>query len=411
MDETTGVLSFERSVPAPAEAVYYAFSTGQGWRDWLCDSAVFKSLPGGSYHLSWDTGWYASGRIEELNKPSRVRLSWRGAEDPAATQVTIDLHGHDDHTHVSVAHSGFGDGEAWERARQEAARGWEVGLENLESIFTTGADLRTTRRPMVGLMGNDFNETIADQIGVPVAEGVRIAEAIEGMGMAKAGIQANDVIVELDGRAIRGWSDLGAVLQRRRAGDTIPMVFYRGKERRQAEVQLSARPSPATPLDPRAFARELREVNAKVIEEIRAVFEGVSEAEAEFAPEGEWSATEILAHLIVEEDWYLHWIGLFLSDAEAQWADNSKNRREQLQAVIQLSPTIGELLQRLVRDQETTASLLEASQEALGARKGVMWRLGVQFLHFPGSHAREHMEQIKKTLEAARAAEPATAAT
>src|SRR3970040_2111379 len=98
MDETTGVLSFERSVPAPAEAVYYAFSTGQGWRDWLCDSAVFKALPGGSYHLSWDTGWYASGRIEELNKPSRVRLSWRGAEDPAATQVTIDLHGHNDHT-------------------------------------------------------------------------------------------------------------------------------------------------------------------------------------------------------------------------------------------------------------------------------------------------------------------------
>jgi len=407
MEKMKDALSFEFSVSAPAEAVFYAFSTGQGWRDWLCDQAIFKPRAGGTYHLAWDTGWYVSGRVEELEKPSRVRLTWRGAEDPAASMVRIELHGHDDHTHGSVEHFGFGDGEAWEGARKQAQRGWEVGLENLESIFTSGADLRITRRPMVGLMGNDFNEQIAAQIGVPVKEGVRIAKAVEGMGMASAGVQANDVIVELGGRAIRGWSDLGAALLGRRAGDTIPVVFYRGSERRHADVKLSARPLPETPLDASTFARKLRELNAKVIEEIWAVFEGVGEAEAELTPEGEWSAKENLAHLVLGEEWNLHWYGQFLTDSEYQSSGEGGNRREQLRAILTGSPSVRELIDRLARAQEQTSSLIEASAAVLRLRRGVMWRLGMFHLHFPGDHEREHIAQIRKTLEAARAAEPA----
>jgi uncharacterized protein YndB with AHSA1/START domain len=407
MEKMKDGLSFEFSVSAPAEAVFYAFSTGQGWRDWLCDQAIFQPRPGGTYHLGWNTGWYVSGRVEELEKPSRVRLTWRGADDPAASVVRIELHGHGDHTHGSVEHFGFGDGEAWEDARKQAQRGWEVGLENLESIFSTGADLRITRRPMVGFMGNDFNEKIAAQLGVPVTEGVRLADTVEGMGAAKAGLQSNDVIVEFEGKPIRSWPDVGTILQRKRAGDSLPLAFYRGSQRHQVVLQLTARPIPETPLDPVAFAGKLRQVNSLVINEIQEVFKGVSELEAEFAPTGEWSSKQNLAHLIKEDEWNLHWIGQLLNDSEAQYADTWENRWEPLQAILGVSPTVEELIARLAKAKESTASLVEGSQAALQARKGVMWRLGMSMLHFPGDHEHEHLEQIKRTLEAARAAEPA----
>jgi uncharacterized protein YndB with AHSA1/START domain len=406
MEKKNDTLSFEFSVSAPAEAVFYAFSTGQGWRDWLCDTAIFQGRPGGDFHLSWDKGWYVSGRVEELEKPGRVRLSWRGAEDPAATQVRIELHGHGSHTHGTIVQTGFGEGEGWAKARAEAERGWELGVENLESIFDTGADLRITRRPMVGFMGNDFNEKIAAQIGVPVSEGVRLADTVEGMGAAKAGLRANDVIVELDGLPIRGWPDLAPILQRKRAGDSLPLAFYRGRDRHDVVLQLSARPIPETPLDPVEFAGKLREVNAGVMREIRELFQGVSEAEADFAPAGEWSSKQNLAHLIKEEEWQLHYIGQLLNDSEAQYIDSFENRWEPLEAIVSVTPTVKGLLDRLATAQEATARLLEASEQPLRERKGVMWRLGMGLLHFPGEHEREHMEQIKRTLEAARAAQP-----
>ncbi len=407
MEKMKEPLSFEFSISAPVEAVFYAFSTGQGWRDWLCNQAIFQPRSGGTYHLGWDTGWYVSGRVEELEKPSRVRLTWRGAEDPAASEVRIELHGQDVHTHGSIVHSGFGEGEAWGRGREQAQRGWEVGLVNLESIFSTGADLRITRRPMVGFMGNDFNEKIAAQFGVPVTEGVRLADTVEGMGAAKAGLQSNDVIVELEGKPIRGWPDFATILQHKRAGESLPLAFYRGSQRHDVVLQLSARPLPETPLDPEAFARKLRQLNTEVIGDIRAVFRGVTEPEAEFAPAGEWSSKQNLAHLIKEEEWNLHLIGQYLNDSEAQYEDSWENRWEPLNAILGVSSTVPELIERLAKAKETTAVLLEASQVPLQARKGVMWRLGMSMLHFPGDHEHEHLEQIKRTLEAARAAEPA----
>ncbi len=221
-------ITFERTVPGKPEDVYYAVSTSQGWRDWLVDAAYFRATPGGSFHLSWDIGWYASGTVETLEKPNMVILEWRGKDAPDTTQVAISLEPAGEGTHVQIVQSGFGEGKRWDASKELAAGGWETGLENLESIFDTGADLRVTRRPMLGIMGNDFSEEIAASIGVPVTEGTRLADVVEGMGAEQAGLQGDDVIVAMGGISIRDWGDLGPILQSKQAGDVVGVVFYRG---------------------------------------------------------------------------------------------------------------------------------------------------------------------------------------
>jgi uncharacterized protein YndB with AHSA1/START domain len=396
-------IKFERTVPGKPEDVFYAVSTSQGWRDWLADSAYFRSQPGGSFHLSWDTGWYASGTVEVLEKPSKVTLAWIGKDAPAATQVEVTLEPAGENTRVQIVQSGFGEGEDWDASRELAGEGWVTGLENLESIFDTGADLRITRRPMLGIMGNDFNEEIAASIGVPVTEGARLAEAIEGMGAAKAGLKGDDVIVEMDGTSLRSIESLGPVVQRRKAGDVVSVVFYRGAEKQEVEMELMGRPIPELDLDPVAFAQSYREVGAEVIKDLKEALEGVSEAEAEIATEDNWSIKENLAHLVLGEEYNINLLTELVQDGESQYAGGGENRRETLRAIVRTTPTIELLVQRLERAQEETCNMLEESQSVLAARKGVMWRLGSNWLHYPGGHEREHIEQMMREFALARA--------
>lgn len=404
MSGENGELKYERTIPARPKDVFYAISTSQGWRDWLADAAYFRARPGGSFHLSWDTGWYASGTVEVLEKPNTVTLKWRGNDAPAATQVVINLEPEGENTLLRLAHSGFGEGEKWDASRNLAASGWETGLENLESIFDTGADLRVTRRPMLGIMGNDFNEEIAKSIGVPVTEGTRLADVVEGMGAEKAGLQGDDVIVEMDETPIKTWVDLGPFLQSKQAGDVVRVVFYRGAEKQEVEMELMGRKIPDLDLDPMAFAQSYREASAQVMEELREALDEVSESEAEYTHGDGWSVKENLAHLATVEEWNLFTITALLSDNEWQSAGGGENRREQLRAVVRTTPTVELLVERIAKANEQTCSMLEESAPVLSARKGVMWRLGTDMLHFPGGHDREHIEQMSRELELARAA-------
>jgi uncharacterized protein YndB with AHSA1/START domain/uncharacterized damage-inducible protein DinB len=398
-------LEFKRLIPAPAEEVFYAFSTEQGWRDWLCHSARFRPLSGRNYQLSWDSGWFAAGSILTLERPHTVELSWHGPGDPATSRVSIRLHGRKGGTEVQISHAGLGEGEAWERARAEVQKGWEMGLENLESIFTTGEDLRIVRRPMLGIMMNDFTKEIAAEIGVPVTQGVRIDSALEGMGAARAGLLHDDVVVEMDSKPVRGFADLGAVLQGHKAGDTIPVTLYRGSEKKTLQMELSRRPIPEVPLDPAKLAEQVAAQHETVRRELSELFAGISEEQAGFRPEPDgWSAKDTLAHLIESEARNLDFIQDLLQDNEREFPDEGGNVRLRLEAMQASAPTAAALLHELENRQKETVHLLRHA-EKLKAREGVMWRLGRNWLEIPLLHERGHMEQMKAAIQAARAAQ------
>jgi uncharacterized protein YndB with AHSA1/START domain len=395
-------LSFRQVVDAVPEDVFYAFATAQGWRDWLCDSARFEAREGGSYQLAWASGWYAAGTVKECTRPEKVMMTWRGKDYPLSTDITIELKGEDGKTSIEIHHTGFGRGEEWEKIQDSARRGWETGLENLVSIFSTGEDLRIVRRPMLGIVSNVFNEEIADQLGVPVTKGVRIDQPLESMGAQRAGLQSDDVIVEMGGQAIKGGADLAVALQGKQAGDVIPVVFYRGSEKLSVNLELSRRPIEEFPLDPVAMAKRRREIDEEIVHELNELLEGVTETEAEFNPSPEaWSVKEILAHLIVSEQLAQFGITELICDAQREFSSGYDNVRAHLKAVLKVTPAIPELIDRLKACKEETATLLELAQE-LKARKGVLWRFDLEVLPFPGFHERGHMEQMAAAIEAAR---------
>ncbi|HEY43044.1 MAG TPA: PDZ domain-containing protein [Anaerolineae bacterium] len=402
MTEASDELVFSQRVEASPDNVFYAFTTAQGWRNWMCDSARFEGRPGGSYQLAWNNGWYASGTVCEVTRPEKVALTWLGMGDPGPTDVTIKLKEKDGKTLVELSHAGFGQKGDWVETRQEALKGWERGLENLESIFRTGEDLREIRRPLLGITVSDFNEQIAQELGVPVTKGIRVDKPIEGMGAERAGMRLNDVIVEMDDVQITGFAAINEARLGRHAGEVVKVVFYRGSEKHEVEMALSSQPFAEVPLNPVELAERVRAIDAEVMTELRALFVGVSEAEAEYCPSTEaWSAKETLAHLIVGEIGGQDYISSLINDNGYEFPENWSNVRARLQALVAVTPTIPELLDRLEKGKEETAILLERA-DALNARKGVMWGLGQGYLQLPGVHDRTHIEQMRAAIEAAR---------
>ncbi len=399
---TNEELTLSQVVDAVPEDVFYAFATAQGWRDWLCDSARFEARAGGSYQLAWANGWYATGTVHKLVKPEKVIFTWFGKDDPGPTEVTVKLKSKGKGTQVELRHSGFGQGEDWEKCLEDTRKGWQEGMENLESIFSTGKDLRIVRRPMLGISSNIFNEEVADELGVPVTKGVRIDQPLEGMGAKRAGLQSDDVIVEMCGQAIEGGADFITALQGKQAGDVIPIAFYRGPEKISVDMELSSRPIEEFPLDPVAMAKRIRDIDAEIIQELSELLEGVSETEVEYisSPEA-WSVKETLAHLITSEQFYQSNIVELICDAQRDFTSGYDNVRAQLKAVLKVTPTVPELIDRLKACKEETATLLELAEE-LKARKGVLWGFYFEVQTFPGFHERAHMEQMKASIEAAR---------
>src|SRR5205085_11969576 len=120
-------------------------------------------------------------------------------------------------------------------------------------------DLRVARRPMLGLSGGaPLEAERAARLGVPVTEGLWLDGFLEGMGARAAGLQKDDVLVSLGGQPVNAGTSLASLLQGHRAGDRVPIDFYRGTERHTVTVELSARPMIQPPASAEELAREVR---------------------------------------------------------------------------------------------------------------------------------------------------------
>jgi uncharacterized protein YndB with AHSA1/START domain len=396
-------LTFERTVNATPAQVYRAFTNSTALREWFCDAALADARPQGRVYFGWNSGYYASGAYTELKENELVAFTWCGRGEPASTQVQVALHAADVGTRVAISHNGIGSGEAWAEATQEFRRGWEAGLENLTSVIESGEDLRYTRRPMLGIMVGEFNAAVAAELKVPVTEGIRLDGVIEGMGAASAGLQKDDVITSIAGAEVTAYPTLTGALQRHRADDRVEVVFYRGAEKKSTTMVLSRRPLPEVPPTAKALSQAVHKLHAEADAELELFLAGVSETEASYHPApDEWNVKEILAHLITGERFQHNWITDLISDFEPWYDGYGGNVTARNQALVAAYPTVSELLEELKCNETETVALLAALPPEFIARKGTFTRLSYAMLETPGYHTRQHLEQMRAAIEAAR---------
>lgn len=391
-------LKVDLSIQAPIEQVYNAFTNSTTLREWLCDLATTDPKTGGRIYMWWTSGFYTCGEFTRLVPKQVVEFTWNGRGEPGPTCVQVNMSEAGGAVQLSLIHSELGEGPEWDDYRKEFMVEWERSLRNLVSVLETGADLRITRKPMLGIYLSDFNEKIAEHLNVPVKEGVRIDGTLDGLGAQKAGLLSNDVIVSMDGKPVNGFASISPIVQKHEAGDVIPVEYYRGPEKHTVQMELGHRPIPSIPWDPEKLADAVEAKYTEAQSALGEVLKGASEEQAEHRPgDGEWNTKEILAHLILNEQGLSNFSATIMTNSE-QWADGGENNLAQTQAVVAAYPTLPALLDELKRSEMVTVNMLRRCGAEFVARKSSYWRVAFNHLQVT-THTLQHIEQIKAALQ------------
>ncbi len=104
-------------------------------------------------------------------------------------------------------------------------------------IIQTGKVIHTGRAAL-GIRAVDVDPTLAVQDNLAVDHGVLIVSTVPNGPAAQAGLQAGDVIVNIDHHPVNDTSSLADALVSKNPGETVAVQVYRGKQHMTFNVKL-----------------------------------------------------------------------------------------------------------------------------------------------------------------------------
>lgn len=389
-------------VNASTRAAYRAFTNSTSMREWLCDVATVEARPKGRMYLWWRGDFYSSGHYLALEENKCVTFRWYSSIDPAPTEVTVGITEKDGGVLVRMDHT-IPEDQSWANKGETFRENWTESLENLKSVLETGIDLRIATRPMLGIAPGDFTAEQAAALGIPVREGLRLDGLVPGMGAERAGLQKDDVLVGMAGKEITSdFNTLPLAIAGKKGGDEIEVVFYRGPERKTVTMELSKRPMVDVPFNAAELVKQARALIEPALAELETCFAGSTDEQARKRPDPkEWSALEVVAHLIQNERANSIFLASVMDGNEAQFDGGGNNITAQVEATVAANPTVRLMLDELRRSVEEVlmfAGLIP--DDFIANNRGSYYRFGSIILQ-PNFHLGSHTQQIKDALEKA----------
>lgn len=100
---------------------------------------------------------------------------------------------------------------------------------------------RAQPKVMIGITMSDAEPRLLEHLGLKDASGVLVDSVVPGLGAQKAGLQAHDLITEVDGKRNLTQESLREVLASKKPGDEVKIKFVRkGGNEQDAVIKLEA---------------------------------------------------------------------------------------------------------------------------------------------------------------------------
>jgi hypothetical protein len=156
------------------------------------------------------------------------------------------------------------------------------------------------------------------------------------------------------------------------------------------------------PASAEQLSREVEVIYKQYEKQIEDLLNSASEAQCSQKPKpSEWSAKEVIAHLIHSEVGWQNFASEVIGGHEGAYDGFAGNLQARVDATLSVFPTKGELLKELkTHDAESVSMLAHLPAEFL-SHKGRFWKLVFQ-AHQNPYHMQTHLEQIKAALQAAK---------
>jgi serine protease Do len=97
-------------------------------------------------------------------------------------------------------------------------------------------------RGWLGVVISDINEDVAEYYGVPDKKGAMVMEVVKGDPADLAGIQANDIILEVNNRKVETSRDLTNLIANISVGEKVKILVLRNNKKQTFTVEVAKRP-------------------------------------------------------------------------------------------------------------------------------------------------------------------------
>src|SRR5579871_3794799 len=136
---------------------------------------------------------------------------------------------------------------------QNSGVGFAIPINTAKAVLNDLMTLGRVRRPALGVQTIPIGPELAQQMGLPVDFGLLIIKVLPGGAAERAGLRGGseraylgnipimlggDLIVAIDGDNVEDQQDLAQIMNAHRAGDSVRVTVYRGRQKLEVTVTL-----------------------------------------------------------------------------------------------------------------------------------------------------------------------------
>ncbi|NNF03968.1 MAG: trypsin-like serine protease [Rhodothermales bacterium] len=122
--------------------------------------------------------------------------------------------------------------------------GFAVPVDLMERVVGDLIRYGEVRRGYLGVSILPVTAGVAENFGLNDVRGVLLSEVRQGLAGADAGLEAGDILLEIDGRAVSEPNELQSAIAMRSPGDLLDVLVWRNGEVRDFEVMLKGKDDP-----------------------------------------------------------------------------------------------------------------------------------------------------------------------
>jgi S1-C subfamily serine protease len=135
--------------------------------------------------------------------------------------------------------------------------GFSVPINTAKKLLPDLKAGETIQHAFLGVQMQDVSKQLADDLNLAADKGALVVEVTKDSPADKAGLRGGrtqtsqgvaaggDLIVAVDGKAVRDSSEVAAAISQKRPGDSADITYYRGDSKKTVTVELAKRPKSA----------------------------------------------------------------------------------------------------------------------------------------------------------------------
>jgi S1-C subfamily serine protease len=116
-----------------------------------------------------------------------------------------------------------------------------VPVNIVKKIIKDLVEFGTVQRAYLGVYFRELNGELSKQLDLNITEGTHIDSLVVGGSAEQSGVKKGDVIVEIEGKKIKGSSDLLEAIGRKRPGDKVSVKVNRNGKIKGLTIKLKNR--------------------------------------------------------------------------------------------------------------------------------------------------------------------------